>query len=208
VDQLKNYVELERTKGFSDTQIRQALLKAGHNSMEVDAALKHSQGISRYVYIAFALIVIGLIAGSVYFWQSREVYRGYDLMREGKYDEARNLFMKRADSDPKYMMGMAVLSYREGDIQNAEKYASDANKAQGFSDARIILAKIYSDSGENEKAIQVLQDGHQTKCTSLILLGLFEQKKGKSGTAYYQQATSAPECQTGYSIFFLNETQY
>ncbi len=77
-EKLLEYIRKERSKGFSDEQIKDTLIKAGHEVTHVEEHIKHSKNESgpsvkpdhRYAIVAVIIIVILMVSIGLYFMRN------------------------------------------------------------------------------------------------------------------------------------------
>lgn len=115
------------------------------------------------VGMVFILLVL-LSCASTYSVYSHNLSRGKELMRQGKFHEARTYFVKAAESQqlPEAYAFAATASYKMNDLRAAERYIADAQKhdGRGFSELRIAgyKALIYLKEGRKDEGMKALQE--------------------------------------------------
>lgn len=113
--------------------------------------------------MAFMLLAL-LSCATTYSVYSRNLSQGKDLMRRGKFQEARTYFVKAAESErlPEAFAFAATASYKMNDLSSAERYIADAEKfdGKGFSELRIAgyKALILLKEGRKSEGMKALQE--------------------------------------------------
>ena len=115
--------------------------------------------------IGMAFILLALLScASAYSVKSRNHSQGKELMRQGKFQEARTYFVKAAESQqlPEAFAFAATASYKMNDLGSAERYIADAGNqdGKGFSELRIAgyKALIYLKEGKKVEGMKALKE--------------------------------------------------
>ena len=115
--------------------------------------------------IGMAFILLALLScASTYSIYSRNLSQGKELMRQGKFQEARTYFVKAAESQqlPEAFAFAATASYKMNDLGSAERYIADAGNqdGKGFSELRIAgyKALIYLKEGKKVEGMKALKE--------------------------------------------------
>jgi tetratricopeptide (TPR) repeat protein len=115
--------------------------------------------------VGMAFILIALLScASRYNIYSDNLSHGKEMMRQGKFQEARMYFVKAAESQqlPEAYAFAATASYKMNDLQAAERYITEAEKhdGRGFSELRIAgyKALTYLKEGRKAEGMKALQD--------------------------------------------------
>ena len=166
VDQnIADYIKAQRNKGFSDMQIRQALLQAGHEQAAVE---EHLRTPKTYDYrIAAAILIVALAAASgIYFSVVKtgedHLANGNLLREQGRFEEAIVEYTKAIEKgEGRAYIGRGWSYY---DLWLYEQAIEDLEKAvelmpqsdmayRGLGWSYLRSAKITDEAAEPEKAL-------------------------------------------------------
>lgn len=169
---LVNYIAKEKKKGFSSEQIKNTLVKAGHNVQKVEEHLKHVfkevETDKKKILIVSVIIFILVLSAVFYFMSSPKnkvktyANRGLDFYKEGKFEEAIEQFNKAIEINPEISglyRGLGGAYLELGDygkaIENFEKALSmNPNNPNTYNG----LGEVYYQIGDYDKAIEYFKE--------------------------------------------------
>jgi len=201
--ELDDYIKKEKNKGFTKEQIRNVLVKVGHDEEVVEEHLKHffkEKTNFKYVIIAIVAMLILISVIGAYFLKStpEEDYNrlGWGLFDKEKFEEAIVMFEKTIQENPNNLRSYEGIgsSYRKlGEYEKAVENLNNAlsidnNSARAYKE----LGKVYFSMEDYDKAIgkfeKVIEiNGGDTGIFDSLGLSYFRVKNYGKAIEYFEQ---------------------